>query len=417
MLKVLALFYPGCIAREILPAIRALEGRCEIHYATPDGTRLLEMKDAPEKPLAAFSQRDGGQYRLVLVPGGDPAAVIGDAAVTRLLRAADEVSALFGAVCAGPSVLAQAGVLKGRRIAHGYDAWQIDWLRERGVFTDCEVTDESFVRDDRVITAKPNAFEEFTAAIVREIEREERAVKTFLVPTRIAIPHGSFQIIERPGWFEVWDPNNPGPSSNEVFYSSLADADLERVVDESVAKHRKVGHALKWCTGPLTRPRRTGDVLTSHGFESWWARGMGCDPQKLRLEIPPHARVEEVTELNLIPYAETFMAGKTDSVTRFREILGRKNWAHFVVSCDGKFAGRAGVVVVDDYAYLFGAEVLEPFRDRGLYRALLEARLAFLRERGISLAVTQAREATSAPRLEKLGFETFYRARIFLLPS
>jgi hypothetical protein len=36
------------------------------------------------------------------------------------------------------------------------------------------------------------------------------------------------------------------------------------------------------------------------------------------------------------------------------------------------------------------------------------ARLAFLRERGIEYAVTNASEATSAPMLEHLGFETLF---------
>jgi FMN phosphatase YigB (HAD superfamily) len=51
---------------------------------------------------------------------------------------------------------------------------------------------------------------------------------------------------------------------------------------------------------------------------------------------------------------------------------------------------------------------------RGVYRALV-ARLAFLRERGIAYAVTNAREATSAPMLEHLGFETLFRGACYEL--
>jgi len=53
--------------------------------------------------------------------------------------------------------------------------------------------------------------------------------------------------------------------------------------------------------------------------------------------------------------------------------------------------------------------VLADYRGRGLYRALVQARLAHARARGITLATSHAHEATSAPILETLGFETVCR--------
>jgi GNAT superfamily N-acetyltransferase len=70
-----------------------------------------------------------------------------------------------------------------------------------------------------------------------------------------------------------------------------------------------------------------------------------------------------------------------------------------------------------EYAYLFGAQVFPAFRGRGIYRALVAARLGFLAARGVSLAVTQARAATSAPLLERFGFETVFHSRCYLLES
>jgi GNAT superfamily N-acetyltransferase len=57
--------------------------------------------------------------------------------------------------------------------------------------------------------------------------------------------------------------------------------------------------------------------------------------------------------------------------------------------------------------------VLPRFRGRGLYRALVGARLADARARGIALATAHAREETSAPLLEKMGFETVCRFPVF----
>jgi hypothetical protein len=50
-----------------------------------------------------------------------------------------------------------------------------------------------------------------------------------------------------------------------------------------------------------------------------------------------------------------------------------------------------------------------------VYRSLVAARLAFLHERGVDYAVTQARESTSAPILEHLGFETLFRGRCHVI--
>jgi GNAT superfamily N-acetyltransferase len=90
---------------------------------------------------------------------------------------------------------------------------------------------------------------------------------------------------------------------------------------------------------------------------------------------------------------------------------------HLFVGCVGSSViGTAALTLCDDYAYLLATQVLEPFRGRGAYRALVAARLTFLAARGITLAVTHARAATSAPILAHLGFETVFHSRCYRLP-
>jgi hypothetical protein len=48
-----------------------------------------------------------------------------------------------------------------------------------------------------------------------------------------------------------------------------------------------------------------------------------------------------------------------------------------------------------------------------VYRALLDERLTLSARLGSPLAVTQARGATSAPILEKLGFESLYTSYVY----
>jgi hypothetical protein len=44
---------------------------------------------------------------------------------------------------------------------------------------------------------------------------------------------------------------------------------------------------------------------------------------------------------------------------------------------------------------------------------LIDERLRDAAALGFTLATTQAREATSAPILDKLGFETLFRSRVY----
>lgn len=97
-----------------------------------------------------------------------------------------------------------------------------------------------------------------------------------------------------------------------------------------------------------------------------------------------------------------------------REAFGRALDRELVAFIAGDL-GAGAILLREDYGYLVGTAVKEGARGRGVYRSLVAARLAFLRERGIDYAVTQARESTSAPILEHLGFETLVRGRCHVI--
>ncbi|MCA0986717.1 GNAT family N-acetyltransferase [Guptibacillus algicola] len=58
-----------------------------------------------------------------------------------------------------------------------------------------------------------------------------------------------------------------------------------------------------------------------------------------------------------------------------------------------------------DALYMTGAGVLQSHRGKGVYRKMVENRLVDAKEKGSSIAVTQARYGTSEPILRKLGFQ------------
>jgi GNAT superfamily N-acetyltransferase len=252
---------------------------------------------------------------------------------------------------------------------------------------------------------------------------ERKYDAAFRAPMSRALLRPDTRVIERPGWYQLVTPSAPRTHLNEVIVSDLAPSDAERTIDEVIATYAVGGHAVKWCVGPWTRPNDFGERLTRRGFSSWDVRGMVAETS-LSIDYSRGVAVDEITEASAESYVHAAirgwslpldqMAAELDSLLFALRASPRK--AHFFAArISDQLIGTAALIVRGDYAYLLATQVLPPFRGRGAYRALVGARLAFLAGRGITLAATQAREATSAPILEHLGFETAFRSKCYLL--
>ncbi len=87
----------------------------------------------------------------------------------------------------------------------------------------------------------------------------------------------------------------------------------------------------------------------------------------------------------------------------------------FLASVAGGPAGAASYVAFPRSAYLLGAVVLPRLRSRGVYRALARRGSPTRAPAGSQLATCHARESTSAPILERLGFATIRRFAIYFV--
>lgn len=231
-------------------------------------------------------------------------------------------------------------------------------------------------------------------------------------------------VIERPGWYQVVTPSAPGNLLNEVVLSAVEPAEADGAIDEVTRTYAALGRRTKWCVGPWTRPADFGARLESRGFSHWAVRGMGCSTA-LECEGAPRVAVEEVDASGLDAYLAAERTGwdlpAEDTAPRravYEAALSASPRAvHlFVARLDRAVVGTAGLVLRPGAGYLLGTQVLPHARGLGAYRSLVAARLVFLRARGVEYAVTQAREATSAPMLAHLGFETLFRSACHLSP-
>ena len=170
---------------------------------------------------------------------------------------------------------------------------------------------------------------------------------------------------------------------------------------------------VKWCVWPWSHPADIGARLTARGLTHWHARGMSIPTDApLAAGSITVRRDEEGTD-----YAAVWAGGWQEDHAKVRAdvaALLAEGKSRLFVAYDGAVpVGIAAIRQSPGAGYLLGAVVLPAYRGRGACRALLAARLHDLHARGIPLAVTHAREATSAPILEALGFRTEFRYRVF----
>ncbi len=235
------------------------------------------------------------------------------------------------------------------------------------------------------------------------------------------------RIVERPGWFQIVTPSARGAHLNEIAFSEIAPEEVDAVVEREIARAHRENRPLKWCVGPWTKPADFGERLARRGFEAWDVRGMGIASDA---DIAVSDRLD-VVEIEggaaLDRWLRVMLAGwemPDDQIAIEREsyaaaLAATPPAANLFVARDARtddWLATAGMSRNAEYGYLVGGQVLERARGRGAYRALVAARLAFLHARRIPFAVTQARAATSAPILERLGFETLFDSKCYLLP-
>lgn len=240
---------------------------------------------------------------------------------------------------------------------------------------------------------------------------------------RCFVPQPSTRVVQEPRLEQVITPDMPSGSVNEVARFSYEPEEADAAIDRVIAEYRSHGVPFKWVVAPGSSPPDLGERLAERGLVGWWARGMAADTRALEIGAPPGVAVERVSGASFDAFCETAARGFDADVREFRRHAERQRESPsaphvpFLARVGGEPAGAATLGELGDHAYFAAASVVPEHRGAGVYRALIAARLAHCVERGISLAVTHAREATSAPMLEHLGFETVYRFQMFASPD
>jgi len=87
-----------------------------------------------------------------------------------------------------------------------------------------------------------------------------------------------------------------------------------------------------------------------------------------------------------------------------------------VAYVNGVPAGSGGVSMVDGVARLWGGAVVPSVRGKGVYRAVLDARLSYAVAHGATLALVKGKIDTSGPILRRAGFTAYGREPVYHIP-
>ena len=160
--KALVIFYPDCIEFEAILAAQVLhEEGLAIDVATVDGTDYLGPSGMALRATHCYADILPEEYLVVIIPGGDTSKVLDNETLIGILQSANEAGATFGAICAGPLLLARAGLLKGKRFTHGYGPKATSPYWKDGTYTDQPVE-----VDGNMVTAKAEAYIDFAIEVL-----------------------------------------------------------------------------------------------------------------------------------------------------------------------------------------------------------------------------------------------------------
>jgi ribosomal protein S18 acetylase RimI-like enzyme len=245
-------------------------------------------------------------------------------------------------------------------------------------------------------------------------------------PRSASLPLPELRRIERPGWVQIITPSFRTGGLNEVALSVMADAEADAIIDATIAEYRALGLAFRWAVPPGSAPADLGARLARRGLVESWGRGMarataapGGEPGAPAADGDPAITVEEIDAAGADVFTRVMAEGwNVDPAPLLRAnqlalAMPERRHRMFLARRGGEPAGTASYVAFPRSAFLLGAVVLPRFRGQGLYRALALARLADAHARGLALATCHARESTSAPILERLGFATICRFPIY----
>ena len=233
------------------------------------------------------------------------------------------------------------------------------------------------------------------------------------------------EVIETPRYRVTLQPDYPVPGPNSVAWIRCTPDGADEVIAEGRAYFAPRRLPFMWILDPSTEPADFADHLAANDvFPEPHAPEV--DVMVLGTEVVVDSTTFEMHDA--LADIESFRAADAVNAEAFgdspREPHAQErrrlnqveagNRRVLLVTVDGEPAASAGMTFYPPVAAIInGGAVRSKFRGRGIYRALVAARLELAREAGVAGLVVWG-GPMSAPILHKLGFETVGWRKFYL---
>jgi protease I len=149
----------------LVPLYRFREEGIEVEVASPRAGSIRGKHGYSVSVDRTIPDVDPRDYDLLVLPGGRaPAALRGDAALQRIVRAFDAAQKPIAAICHGPQILVSAGVMEGRQ-ATCYKTIAAE-LKDAGA----RYVDDEVVVDRNLVTSRqPSDLPAFCRQIMKQL--------------------------------------------------------------------------------------------------------------------------------------------------------------------------------------------------------------------------------------------------------
>jgi GNAT superfamily N-acetyltransferase len=208
--------------------------------------------------------------------------------------------------------------------------------------------------------------------------------------------------------------------TNCILYSHLEGTTARAAIEEQRAFYAAQRREFEWKVYAHDRPAQLGRLLEEAGFVPDPAETLMLLDLTHALPPPTHRPSVEVRRVRRESefddaIAATRAAFAMTEDPRLAELKGRladPSLALFVAYDDARpiGAGRLELPPTGSFVGLWGGGVIPSYQHRGVYRALLDARLQLARAAGYGYAAVDA-APTSRPILERLGFRPLARVQ------
>ncbi|MEM9695849.1 MAG: GNAT family N-acetyltransferase, partial [Myxococcota bacterium] len=253
------------------------------------------------------------------------------------------------------------------------------------------------------------------------MELDAEAIYRVVIDGAERLPDAQF--VERPDWIQLRTPSSSQVPHNKILRAVLADEDADATIAGVQAEHQARGAQFAWVVDWRSRPLDLSARLVAAGV-SVLGDGIGMVRSADDMVAPEMAavRIVRVDLKQVRTYAEVMcrawprplaFADVLEPITRRSVEHPGRGITHWLAFVGDEPVGASMLRLMSGgLAYLQGASVMPHVRGRGVYRAMMQKRMAYGAARGHATAVIWANPKTSAPIASRMQFHEVPLARI-----